>query len=307
MESDVHRRSVFLLAGAGVSIVAMALVACGGDDGGGDSDGKPVIVATTVQIGALAKEVAGDRVVLITLLGPGVDPHKYELTAQHRQAIDKSKVILRNGIGLDAFLDKAVSSDGNKKKLVTVTDGISIRRGEGEEDPHVWLNPLNAKVMVTNIANALAKADPSNAGTYSANAEAYHKKLDTTDAEIKKLIDSIPQANRKMVTNHDAFGYFIERYGLTFVGAVIPGVSTQSEASAKDIANLVETIKREKVRAIFAESSLDPKVAQQIAKDTGVRIVDDLYGDSLGEPGSGAETVDGMLLSNAKSIAEALK
>lgn len=307
MESDVHRRSFLLLAGAGVSIVAMALVACAGDDGGGDSDGKPVIVATTVQIGALAKEVAGDRVVLITLLGPGVDPHKYELTAQHRQAIDKSKVILRNGIGLDAFLDKAVSSDGNKKKLVTVTDGISIRRGEGEEDPHVWLNPLNAKVMVTNIANALAKADPSNAGTYSANAEAYHKKLDTTDAEIKKLIDSIPQANRKMVTNHDAFGYFIERYGLSFVGAVIPGVSTQSEASAKDIANLVETIKREKVRAIFAESSLDPKVAQQIAKDTGVRIVDDLYGDSLGEPGSGAETVDGMLLSNAKSIAEALK
>lgn len=303
-----------------VVLLALMLVplaaACGGDDDGGD-DGRLRVVATTPQIGALAREVGGERINLQVLIGTGVDPHDYELTARDRAALDGADVVLRHGIGLDEFLDDAVRG----RNVVTVTEGIEVREGgkehedeeegddhdHGDGDPHVWHDPERVKVMVDHIVAALAKADEANAATYRANGEAYKAVLDRTDAEIRALIDAIPPANRKMVTNHDAFGYFIERYGLVFVGAVIPSTSTQAEPSAKDLAELVETIRREKVRAIFAESSLDPKIAEQIAKDTGVRIVDNLYGDSLGEPGSGAETVHGMLLANARTIAEALR
>jgi ABC-type Zn uptake system ZnuABC Zn-binding protein ZnuA len=289
---------------AALTVVAAA---CGG---AGDNGGKPGVVATTVQVGALAKAVAGGTVSIKTLVGAGVDPHDYEASADDIKTIGDSKLVLRNGIGLDAFLDKAVAGSG-QKNVVTVTDGVPLRKGDQagskEDDPHVWHNPVNDKIMVDNIAKALSAAFPANAATYQQNADAYRKRLDAVDAEIRGLIDTLPADNRKMVTNHDAFGYFIERYGLEFVGAVIPNVSTAAEASARQIADLEDTIRREKVRAVFAESSLDPKVAKQIARDTGVKIVDNLYGDSLGPPGSGADTVDGMLLANARTIVDALR
>lgn len=289
----------------GAILVVPLAAACGDDEGGGD--GRFAVLATTVQVEALARVVAGDDASVRSLLKPGVDPHDHELTAGDRKAISKAGVILRNGIGLDAYLESALEDRGTKEKTFTVTTGITIRKADGEEDPHVWQNPLNVKVMVENIAGALSAKDPANEAGYRDRAAAYLQRLDEVDREIAALIESIPPENRKMVTNHDAFGYFIERYGLRFVGAVIPSLSTQAEPSAKDIATLQDLIKRENVKAIFAESSLDPKIASQVAKDTGVKIVDDLYGDSLGEPGSGAETVDGMLLANARKIAEALR
>jgi len=175
------------------------------------------------------------------------------------------------------------------------------------DDPHVWHDPDNDKVMVRNIADAFSKADPAHKAAYEANSEAYRKKLDETKAKVQAIIDEIPSANRKLVTNHDAFGYFARAFGLKVVGAVIPSVSTEAEPSAKDTAELLDTIKKEKVKAIFAESSVSPGLARTIASDAGVKIVDDLYGDSLGEPGTNAGTVDGMLLVNARKIADALK
>lgn len=287
-----------------LTVVAMAVAAGCGNGDGGEDDGRLSVLAGTVQIEALARVVAGDAADVRTVLKPGVDPHDYELTAGDRKAVDRADLVLRNGIGLDDYLKRALGDDG---KAVVVTAGIEVRVVDGEEDPHVWHNPLNVKVMVKNIADALAAKDVANESGYRSRAEAYLQRLDEVDGEISALIASIPPENRKMVTNHDAFGYFIERYGLEFVGAVIPSLTTQAEPSAKDIAALQDLIRKEGVKAIFAESSLDPKVASQIAKDTGVKIVDDLYGDSLGEPGSGAETVDGMLLANARKIAEALK
>jgi len=292
------------------AMLAVVVAACGGGNGGSaDSDTRPRIAATTAIIGALVREVGGDQVRIDVLAPSGVDPHEYELTAENLRQVDQAKVILRNGIGLDAFLDKALK--GSQERVVTVTGGITLRHGEGgqptESDPHVWQNPLNVKVMVDNIAGALAKFDPARADVYSQNAKAYSQRLDDVDGQIQQLMEGIPPASRKMVTNHDAFGYFIERYGLKFVGAVIPSMTTQAEPSAKDIAALEDTIRREGVKAVFAESSIDPKIAQQIAKDTGVKIVDDLYGDTLGKAGSGADTVDGMLLTNARKIAEALR
>lgn len=306
-----------------ISVVVTLLVAVLGAASacGGDASEPADVVATTVQVGALAREVAGDRLVVHTLVGPGVDPHDYEASADDLRQIGRAKLVLRNGIGLDGFLDRALKS-GEAKQVVTTTEGIKVRMaGESEsrdheegaghdhdgEDPHVWQNPLNAKVMVDNIVRALSQAFPEDADAFRQNGEAYKAKLDAADAEIRRLIDGIPSANRKMVTNHDSFGYFIERYGLIYVGAVIPGPSTQNEPSSKEIAALEDTIRREGVKAIFAESSLDPKVAREIARDTNVRIVDDLYGDSLGEPGTEATTVHGMLLANARKIADALR
>lgn len=269
------------------------------------------VVATTSQIGALTREVAGEHVRLTVLIGAGVSAHDFEPDPGDVRKINAAALVLRNGIGLDDFLDSVIGGAGGSARVVTVTEGITLQKGAGDDggdfDPHVWHDPMNAKIIVANIAEALAEADPANAGVYDRNAQTYFAKLDETDREVQQVIDSIPAGHRKMVTNHDAFGYFIRRYGLEYVGAVIPSLSSEAQPSAGDIARLEDLIKKEGVKAIFTESELDPKVARQISKDTGVKIVDDLYADSLGKPGSGAETVDGMLLANARKIAEALR
>jgi ABC-type Zn uptake system ZnuABC Zn-binding protein ZnuA len=312
-----------------IAAVASSLVgvACGGGDteSGAETppsgDGDTIsVVATTTQIEALTREVAGDRVELRGILPAGADAHEFEPTASDLVAIEQADLVLRHGIGLDDWLDDTIEQ-GSDATVVTITEGIEVHEPalehedeaggehEGEEglDPHVWHDPERAKVMVTNIALALREADPDNAGAYDANAAVYSEKLDATKAEIQALIDEIPAENRKLVTNHDAFGYFADAFGLEIVGAVIPSTSTEAEPSAEETAALLDTIEREGVKAIFAESSVNPDLARTLADDAGVTIVDDLYGDSLGDAGSGAETVDGMLLANARKIAEALK
>jgi zinc/manganese transport system substrate-binding protein len=279
-------------------------------------------VATTVQIEALAREVGGELIDLHGVVPAGADAHEFEPTASDLAAIEDADVILRHGIELDDWLDDTLSA-AKDATVVTVTEGILLQRGEAEHhgdddaeadhaaeegaDPHVWLDPDNAKVMVRNIEAALAAADPANRGAYAANSTAYEKTLDETKAQVQAIIDEIPAGGRKLVTNHDAFGYFARAFGLDVVGAVIPSISTQAEPSAAETARLLDTIEAQGVRAIFAESSVNPALARTLASDAGIAIVDDLYGDSLGEPGSGAETVHGMLLFNARKIAEALK
>ncbi|MEO6396891.1 MAG: zinc ABC transporter substrate-binding protein, partial [Tepidiformaceae bacterium] len=244
-----------------------------------------------------------------TLLQAGSSAHDYEPDPSALKKINGAALVLKNGIGLDDWLDKSIASAGGTKEVVVVTKGISTFTSAegGFPDPHVWHDPKNVRIMVDNIVGALSAADPAGASAFTANAQAYYMKLDAADAEARALISSIPEANRKMVTNHDAFGYFLRAYGLTFVGAVIPSTSSEAQPSAKDLAALQDIIRRENVKAIFAEEEIDPKVARGISKDTGVKIVDNLYADSLGKPGSGAETVEGMLVSNARKIAEALR
>ena len=292
-----------------LALMSISATACGSSENRDGNDGRLRVVATSVQIGALAKEVGGENISLVTLLEVGRDPHDFEPTPSDLKSIKNADVILVNGLGFDDFLDAAIKGAGGERPIVIVTDGITVRRqdGETEPDPHVWQNPVNVQQMVRNIADALATRDPENRSGYEQRAAAYTTVLEETDREIAAIISTIPAANRKMVTDHDAFGYFIERYGLTFLGAVIPGTTTQEEPSAKEIAALTDLIRKEGVRAIFAEETVDSKVAREIAKDTGAKIIDDLFGDSLGIPGSGAETVHGMLLANAKKIADALK
>jgi ABC-type Zn uptake system ZnuABC Zn-binding protein ZnuA len=293
-------------------LVALVLAAC--DSGGGaattPSPGKLTVVTTTTQIRSLAQSVLGDLGYVRSILPPGADPHEFEPRPSDVQAISQSAVVLKNGIGLDDWVDKLITNAGGQHALVTVTGGIPVRKGDQEEpngDPHVWFSAANAITMTLNVRNALAQADPAHADTYTANADASVGKLRDLDKYIKEQIATVPQEQRKMVTNHDAFGYYIEAYGLTYVGSIIPSMSTNAQPSAQDVASLIQKIKDEHVKAIFLEKSINPRLAEQIAHDAGVQVVAQLDGDSLGLEGAPDGTYDGMMRYNTDIIVKALK
>jgi zinc/manganese transport system substrate-binding protein/manganese/iron transport system substrate-binding protein len=272
---------------------------------------KIKVVATTTQVTALAKVVGGDYIELTGILPPGVDPHEYEPAPGDVRAFADAQLIVENGVGLEKWFDKVIQNSGTKAPIIDASKGVRIRKGDEQEpggDPHIWHSAPNAIIMLNNIRDGLIKADPTNADYYKANAAAYEKKLNDLDKYIMDQIVSIPVANRKFVSNHDAFGYYVDRYGLTFVGSVIPSMDTSYEPSAKELADLVQAIKAQGVKAIFTESSVNPALSKQIAQDAGVRVVDGaLYGDTLGPPGSGADTLDEMLKINTDIIVRNLK
>jgi ABC-type Zn uptake system ZnuABC Zn-binding protein ZnuA len=298
-------------------VIGALLTSCGNGNKGATND-RLTIVASTSVIAAIAEQVGGDTLVHVeALIGPGVDPHTFEMTPGDIRTLADADIILLNGLGLDDYLRDDVKGANDSAMLVVVSDGVQLLRADkqgsenshdkGEFDPHIWQDPLRVKVMAENIAEALVGADPEHATEYRDNAAAYQETLDGTDNAIRVLIEEIPSENRKLVTNHDAFAYFADRYGLEIVGTVIPGSTSEADPSASDIAKLTQLIKNEGVKAIFAEALINPKVAESLASDTGVQIIYGLYSDQVGEPGSGAETVDGMLLANAKKISEALR
>jgi zinc/manganese transport system substrate-binding protein/manganese/iron transport system substrate-binding protein len=271
---------------------------------------KLKVVATTTQIGSMAQSVAGDLADVRSILTPGADPHVFEPRPSDVTAISMANVVFKNGVGLDDWMDKIIRNAGGQRPLVDVSKGVPVRKGDKEEpngDPHIWFSVPNAITMTTNIRDALVQADPSHAGTYNANTAAYVSKLRDLDKYIMDQVATVPPGQRKMVTNHDAFGYYIDRYGLTFVGSIIPSMSTDAEPSAQDVAGLIQKIKAENVKAIFLESSINPKLAQQIAQEANVKVVDTLYGDSLGEQGTPGATYEGMMRYNTDTIVSALK
>ena len=249
------------------------------------------------------------------LLKPNVDPHDYEASPADVAAIAGADVIVKNGVGLEAFLDPAISSAGFSGLVVDSGKGVSVRPGNGSDeekagDPHIWHNPLNAKIMVRNIADGLAAKDPQDKPAYESNVTAYAAKLDALDTDIRRQIDTLPAGQRKLVTNHDAFGYYVERYHLQFVGSIIPSFDTSAELSGKDLSNLVAKIKATGVKAIFSESSLPPKTADTVGREAGVTVVggeDALYGDTLGPTGSDGDTYLKMEEHNTKTIVNALR
>ena len=300
------------------SLVLAAVVAgCGG--GAGD-EGKLRVVATTTQIGDFAANVGGDLISLTVLLKPNQDAHDFEPSPSQIRALERADVVLRNGIGLDAFVTKAVAA--NASKVVIVTRGIDLRDaeeggGEDEEDasfeaeaagrdPHVWFSVANAKVMVANIRDSLT-ADAANSATYRDNATRYLADLDGLQSRISQQVASVPSACRKLVTNHDTVGYYAEAYGFTVVGSVIPSVSSEAKPSASDVADIVRKIGEQKVPAIFAETSINPALIDQVGREAGVKVIDDLYGDSLGPKGSDGATYIKMMESNTKKIVDALR
>jgi zinc/manganese transport system substrate-binding protein/manganese/iron transport system substrate-binding protein len=300
----------------------MFAAACGsGSSSSSQSSGSPgapqplKVVATTTQVGDFARNVGGDKVVVQQILKPNVDPHDYEPSPADIQAIAEADVVVKNGVGLEKWLDQVIESAGFSGTIVDASQGVAIRQGDGSEeeaagDPHIWHNPLNAKIMAANIEKAFAAEDAADASAYQANLAAYGAKIDALDAGITKKIDSIPADKRKLVTNHDAFGYYIDRYKLTFVGSIIPSFDTSAELSGKQIADLVAKIKSTGVTAIFSESSLPPKTADAIGREAGVKVEageDSLYGDTLGPEGSAGATYLQMEEHNTDTIVTALK
>lgn len=308
-------------------LIATLLAACGATSTpstnattGASTSGKIKAVATTTIIADMVKNIAGDKLELVTILKPGSDPHDYEPTANDSKAIADAQIIFLNGAGLEETLEKAL--EGNTKATkVTLTENIKLRKGEEEGhtekpgeskeeheyDPHIWQSTDNAKIMVDNIVAGLVKVDSAGKTTYEANAKTYKGKIDETASEIKKLLEQVPADRRKLITNHDAFGYFADQYKYEIVGTVFSTFDTTSEPSAKDVAELVAKIKSQKVPAVFTENTTNPKLAEQISKDAGVKVVTNLYTDSLGVSGTDGDTYLKMMLANAKSISTALK
>lgn len=277
----------------------------------GSVDGRLPVVTTTTQVTDFARAVGGDHVDVYGILKPNVDAHDFEPSPGDIARLARARVIIKNGVGLEEWFDSTIRNSGSKATVVEAATGVSVRRGEGgsdgEGDPHIWQDPRNAKVMVHNIAVALAAADPAHRAAYEANEAAYTAELDRLDAEIAAEIAGL--ANRKVVTNHDAFHYYVDRYGLEFVGSIIPSFDSQAELSAQDISTIVRVVKSAGVKAVFSETSLPPKTAEAIARDAGVRVVageDSLYGDSLGPPGSAGDTYLKMLRHNTRVIVENL-
>lgn len=287
-------------------LLALSLVAsttgCGdaaGNRGGGASTGRQRVVATTTVVGDLVKVIGNDLVSLTTLLRPNVDPHDYEASPVEAVALAGADVIVSSGAGIDAWLDPLIVSAESTATVTVASKGVTLRPG----DPHVWHDPRNAKIMVTNIAQALSRSDPAHASAYASNARDYSAQLDALDTEIATQIGTI--RNPRLVTNHDAFGYYVDRYDLIYVGSIIPSFDSSAELSAAEVATLVEAIQFEGVPAIFTEAALPPRTAEAIGREAGVKVVsgsNGLYGDGLGPVGSGADTYLTMMRHNTATI-----
>jgi ABC-type Zn uptake system ZnuABC Zn-binding protein ZnuA len=261
------------------------------------------VVATTTQVADFAHTIGGDRVQVTGLFKPNVDPHDFEPSPADVEAIARADLVIENGAGLESWLHDTIANSGFQGPLVDTSQGVRLRMVGGQPDPHIWQNPRNAEVMAANIEGAMAAADPADAGVFRANLAAYTSQLQALDSEVQRQIDGL--ANKKLVTNHDAFGYYIDRYGLQLVGSVIPSFDTSAELSGRDIRDLVAKIKATGVKAIFSETSLPPRTAETIAHEAGVKVVtgdDALYGDSLGPPGSDGDTYLKMIRHNTQTI-----
>jgi ABC-type Zn uptake system ZnuABC Zn-binding protein ZnuA len=268
-------------------------------------------VATTGIVGDVVQNVAGDLVELTTLIGPGQDPHTYQPTPRDIAAIERAHVVFVNGFGLEEGLASTVDAAAGKgSPVVSVSAGIQPRNPDQQQaassvDPHVWFDPANVKVWDTNIEKSLSALDPGNAASYRANATAYARQLDELDAYIRAQVALIPAEGRKLVTDHEALGYFADRYGFQVVGAVIPSVSTSAEPSAGELAALVEKIRAQRVPAIFIGTTTNPKLADLVARETGAQVLP-LHTGETGPSGSGSATYLGMMRANVDTIVQGL-
>ena len=299
------RRRAALVAVA--ALLALALAGCGGSSSQGHSG--PRVVATTTQIGDWVRAVAGDAAQVHQILQPNTDPHDYEPRPADVEAVAGAKLVFLNGDRLDAWMGTVLSNAGGSPAVIDLGAKVPVRlpgQSGGPEasryDPHWWHDPRNAEAAVGAIRDALVAANPAAAATYRSNAAAYLRRLRALDAGIRTCLARVPQARRKLVSDHDAFGYFAHRYGISIVGAVIPSQTTQAQASAADIKRLIELIRREGVRAVFPESSLSKKLAQQIGSETGASSSYTLYGDTLGASDSAGATYVSMEQANADAM-----
>lgn len=280
------------------------------------------VVASFTIIADFAKNVGGDRIDLTTIVGPDGDAHVYEPSPADAVAMAKADIVLVNGLHFEGFLQRLVDASATKASIAVLTKGVTpinfkpefaeADAAEGGEtdggktvtDPHAFQSIANAKIYVKNIADAFCTADAAGCDSYMANAAAYTQKLDALEGEVQAAIQSIPQEKRVVITSHDAFGYFEKAYGLTFLAP--EGVSTESEPSAADVAKLVSQVKQDKAAAIFVENITNPRLIEQIASETGIKVGGTLYSDALSQPDGPAATYIDLMHNNIAQIKGAI-
>lgn len=299
------RLSITGRAAAVLATIALAVAACGGSAASVEPAGALKVVATTTVFQDIIRNVGGDLVVVDSIIPAGVGPEDYEPAPDDAKKLADADLIVSNGVGLDDFLDGLIDAagEGDAARLV-LGEGVPTITIDGEENPHFWLDPsLVDEFYLPAIATALAELDPTNAATYEANRAAYAEAVEAMDAANKTAIETIPEANRKLVTAHDAFPYFAAHYGFEMIGVIIENVG--QEPTAAELAALVETVKAAGVTAIFSESQFSPKLAQALADEAGItNVVTTLYNDSVGP--APADTYLGMMRWNVQEIVKAL-
>jgi zinc/manganese transport system substrate-binding protein len=262
------------------------------------------VVASFSILGDFVRNVGGNSVSVTTLVGPDSDAHVYAPTPSDAKKIADAKLVFVNGFGLEGWLPRLVQSAGGKAAVVTATSGITPLKLGSDADPHAWQSVANAKIYATNIRDALVTADPANAEAFKSNATAYLAQLDALDREVREAVAQIPESRRKAISTHKAFGYFAAAYGVEFIAPV--GVSTESEASARDVARIITQIRSARIPAVFLENITDPRLMGRISAETGARVGGTLYSDSLtGEKGD-SPTYIAMVRHNIKALTSAL-
>jgi ABC-type Zn uptake system ZnuABC Zn-binding protein ZnuA len=288
---------------------AFLFSACGGQPASGPGQAAPVILTSTPLLADVTRAVAGEHVRVESLLGFGVDPHSYQPTPQDVARISESRLIIVNGAEYEHFLESLFESAGGERTIVEASVGIVLREEAESEhglDPHMWLDPNHMIVYVENIREALTHLDPEGEAVYKTNAEAYAAELHELDSWILEQVGQIPAEKRLLVTNHEAFGYFAERYEFTVVGTVIESFSSNASPSAQQLAGLIDQIRSNGAPAIFLDASDNPTFARQIAEETGVRVITDLHLESLTDGAPAATYID-MMKHNVTQIVNALK
>jgi zinc/manganese transport system substrate-binding protein len=262
------------------------------------------VVASFSILGDFVRNVGGNSVRLTTLVGPNSDVHVYAPAPRDAKKIADAKVVIVNGLGLEGWLPRLLQASGGKAPIVVATRDIAPLKLGSDADPHAWQSVANAKIYVANIRDALVAAAPADAEIFRTNAQAYLLRLDALDREVREAVALIPKARRKVISTHDAFGYFAAAYGIEFIAP--SGVSTESEASARDIAGIITQIKASKIPAVFLENISDDRLIRRIAAETGARVGGTLFSDSLTDEKGDAPTYIDMGRHNIKALTGAL-
>ncbi len=278
-------------------------------------------VATFSILADLVRQVGGAQVSVTSLVGPNADAHSYNPAPADSRTLAQAQVIVVNGLGFEGWIDRLVRASGTRAPVVVASRGVKTvaadpehshdhahdhgrDSAEAEADPHAWQSVANVRVYVANIRDGLAKADPAHAADYARNAEGYLAALDGLEAEIRRTVAEIPPEHRRVITTHDSFGYFSAAYGLAFIAP--QGVSTASEASPRDVARIIRQIRRDRIPAVFLETIVDPRLMQQVARESGARIGGKVFSDSLSGPEGPAPTYVEMMRANLRAFAAAL-
>lgn len=305
----LNRRTAVVL--AGLALAALGSPAAAQQKG----QNKIKVVATFSILADLARNVGGDRVEVASLVGPNGDAHVFSPTPADARIVGAAAAVLVNGLGFEGWLTRLVRASGTKAPTIVAAKGVKTRKSDDKHaghshghshaatDPHAWQSIANVKIYVANIRDGLSQIDPAGKDAYAANAAAYTAKLDALEREVRNAVSKIPADRRRIITTHDSFGYFGDAYGIEFIS---PGISTEQSPSAKDVARIISRIKRQKIPAVFLENITDPRLMQQIAKETGAKIGGSLYSDALSEPSGPAGTYIDMMRSNLRELSVAL-